>query len=514
MLKMKFCFLVVMVTLLFTLIAGCTYIEHDKSEINKSTTHKIAQAQGKNAHPLLLISIDGLRHDYFEKTELPNLTRLAKQGLWADSLQHVFPTKTFVTHYSMVTGLYAENTGVVSNTMWDADTRTMFTLRDRDAVMDKKWYDGEPIWNTLEKNGKQAATYAWPGSEAPVGDMRPTIWMPFDGDLSHNARVKQIFEWLDLPGEERPEFLTLYFSVVDSAGHRYGPDHPKVISALQEVDRALGLLIEGIEARGLLKKMHILVTSDHGMEPIDIDRYVFLDAFIDVNKVNISDWSPVAHIWATDDGLTVDEIYEALHDAHPHMQVWKKADVPARYHFNDHKRIADVIAEVDLGWMMSTKSFYDRIKRGVLSGMHGWDPAWHSMHGVFIAHGPAFTAGTRIPAVRSIDLYSLMAKLMQIEPSINDGSLNAFAPILFSSQPASVSSSNWTCDTTTLVLREGLGHASVEHNGKVFSLPLQASASGRKYEDTSVVFWSKGNEAQVAIDGKSFTNCRITDPLL
>lgn len=462
----------------------------------------------ETAPPLLLVSIDGVRHDYLDKTELPNLARLVNGGLRADSLQVVFPTKTFVTHYSTVTGLYADGTGVVANSMWDPDLRSRFSLGNREAVSDGNWYDGEPIWNTLEKTGKQAATYFWPGSEAEIGGMRPTTWVPFEDDTPHDDRIAQVLKWLDLPGEERPEFLTLYFSVVDSAGHTYGPDHPQVITALQEVDRALGLLIEGLEQRDLFNNMHILITSDHGMQPINVERYVLIDEFIDTSKIKVSDWGPAAQIWATEDGLTADEIYEALSKAHPNMRVWKKADVPPRYHFSNHKRVPDVVAEADLGWMISTKPYHERIKPGDLNGMHGWDPAWHNMQGIFVAHGPAFAAGARMPAVRSIDLYSLMAELMQIEPASNDGSLTSFAPIIYKPEPAYVRTSNWVCDKAQLILREGSGLASLQRGEQVFSLPLNVSASGVRYEDTDMLFWSKGNKAQVVIDGQALNNCR------
>ncbi len=277
-----------------------------------------------DAPPLLLISLDGVRHDYLEKTDLPALSRLVDGGLRADSLQQIFPTKTFTTHYSMATGLYADSTGVVANNMWDPDRQTNFTLADRDAVGDGYWYGGEPIWNTMEQAGNKAATYFWPGSEAEIGGIRPSIWMPFDGDTPHDTRIEQVLAWLDQPGDERPDFLTLYFSVIDSAGHDYGPDHPEVIAALQEVDRALGNLIAGLEQRGLFNEMHILVTSDHGMEDINAEQYILLDELIDLDQIMVSDWGPAAQIWAKQDGMTVDDIFTALNTAHPNMQVWKR----------------------------------------------------------------------------------------------------------------------------------------------------------------------------------------------
>jgi predicted AlkP superfamily pyrophosphatase or phosphodiesterase len=443
-----------------------------------------------------------------DKRELPALTRLAKGGLRADSLQQIYPTKTFATHYTIVTGLYAEGTGVVSNNMWDPERRSKFSLDNRDLVTDGYWYEGEPIWNTVEKAGKQAATYFWPGSSAQINGLRPSLWLTYNHDTPANERVEQILKWLDLPGEERPEFLNLYFSNVDIAGHLDGPDHPQVMSALQEVDRALGILIDGIEQRGLLNKMHILITSDHGMQNITLDRYIILDDLIQLDDVLLSDYGPVAHIWAKEDGLSADEIIQSLSGAHPNMRVWKKADLPSRYHFSQHKRIADVIAEADFGWTITTKSSYAAYQAEPLRGVHGWDPAWQNMHGIFIAHGPAFAPNSRLPAVRSIDIYSLMAALMQIEPADNDGSLTAFTPLLYNPTASSIRSSNWLCDNAQLTLRESDALASLAFAGQTFSLPLTNSAAGRRYEDTDILFWLQDEQAQVVIDGKTLNNCR------
>ena len=185
------------------------------------------------------------------KAELPALQKLAADGLKADSLQHVFPTKTFVTHYATVTGLYAENTGVVANSMWDPSRRSRFSLGNRDAVSDGYWYDGEPIWNTVEKAGKIAATYFWPGSEAQIGGCGPPSGNPTpEKPRTMRGSTRCSNGWI-CPKTQRPAFLTLYFSAVDSAGHRHGPDHPETIEAMLDVDRALGRLIDGLEQRGL-----------------------------------------------------------------------------------------------------------------------------------------------------------------------------------------------------------------------------------------------------------------------
>nr|WP_240955923.1 alkaline phosphatase family protein [Wenzhouxiangella sp. XN79A] len=476
-----------------------------------ATCAVVDQRSADSVPPLLLISIDGFRHDYLELADLPALQRLADEGLRADGLMHVFPTKTFATHYATATGLYAEGTGVVANNMWDPERESSFSLGNRDAVSDGYWYDGEPIWNTVEKAGKVAATYFWPGSEAQVGGMRPTYWKPYAGDTPHDERIDQVLAWLDLPPGERPTFLSLYFSVVDSAGHRYGPGRPEVIETMHEVDRALDRLIDGLEARGLLDQLHILITSDHGMTRIDLERYVLLDDYLDLSQVRVSDWGPAAQIWTIDGGPSAEEILAAVSEI-PNSKAWIKGNAPERYRFDDHKRVPDVTVEAEPGWMISNKPYYAGMQLGQLNGMHGWDPAWREMHGLFIAHGPAFPAGSRLPAVRSVDLYSLMAELMDVPPAVTAGSLAAFEPLLAADAAVNYDTTLWDCPGRRFVVRIAPGLASIETAGRMFALPTVPAASGAKYQDATTVFWAKGDEATFEIDGERWSGCGRVRP--
>lgn len=484
------------------LVATCTVIRD--APVEDDTTGDTTA----DTTPLILVSIDGFRHDYLERAELPALERLSQEGLRADSLMHVFPTKTFATHYATATGLFAENTGVVANNMWDPERESRFSLRNRDAVGDGFWYDGEPIWNSVEKAGKIASPNTWPGSAAQIGGIRPSIVRLYNGAIPHDERVDTILEWLDLPPDERPVFSTLYFSAVDSAGHRHGPDAPEVIEAIVEVDRALGRLIDGLEDRNLLGRVHVLVTSDHGMEPIAAERYVLLDDYLPIERIRVSDSGPAAQIWTLDDGPGADDILAAVEDV-PHLTAWKKGDGPARYRFDAHKRVPDVTIEADLGWMISTRSYF----RGMVDGgsgprgMHGWDPAWRSMHGIFIAHGPAFAAGSELPAVRSVDLYSLMAELLRVPSAETDGDLRAFEEVLASDRATGVTESAWDCGNRRFTVRSTDGVASLRTQRKVFALPRAVSASGERYAEPGVEFWSKGNSARIEVDGEAWQDC-------
>ena len=54
-------------------------------------------------------------------------------------------------------------------------------------------------------------------------------------------------------------------------------------------------------------------------------------------------------------------------------------------------------------------------------GGHGYDPTSSSMHGIFIAAGPAFKRGAQVPAFENIDVYDAVARVLGLPPAPNDG---------------------------------------------------------------------------------------------
>src|SRR5690606_9002470 len=144
----------------------------------------LAVAQGKYDTTVILISIDGMRADYLDKYAPPELTRLAKEGVRARWMIPAFPTKTFPNHYTVATGLYPGNHGLVENNMWDSATGKTFGLHDRNAVTDPMWWGGEPIWITAQKQGRIAGAFFFPGTETLIQGGQPRYWKPYDGSIS------------------------------------------------------------------------------------------------------------------------------------------------------------------------------------------------------------------------------------------------------------------------------------------------------------------------------------------
>ncbi|NBB86558.1 MAG: sulfatase-like hydrolase/transferase [Bacteroidetes bacterium] len=379
-----------------------------------------ADPAADSSAPLLLVSIDGLRHDYLDRYEAPTLTTLAAEGTFIKQVEHTFPTKTFPNHYTIATGLHPTNHGIISNNMYD-DELGRFSLSNREAVQDGRWWEGEPIWVTAETQGLTCHAFFWPGTEAEINGVRPTEWFEYDGSIPGDERVDQILAWLDLPAEARPDFMTLYFSTVDSRGHRYGPEHANVGRALAEVDAHMQRLLDGLDARGLSDALNMLIVSDHGMSPTSQERVIILDDYIDLDDVFIVDYSPVA-MMNVRNGRTTPEALVAALDAAPNSSAYLRADVPAALNFYGHDRIPEVIMIADDTWSISTRSFFEDDPARADGGAHGYDPRLESMLSLAIAHGPAFRAAHTIDKGYAVDFYEAMTAVLGLDPAPNDGS--------------------------------------------------------------------------------------------
>ncbi len=393
--------------------------------LNCVSTDSATELEGPQ---LLLISFDGFRADYLSKTDTPNFDSLVEEGVVSDGLIPIFPTKTFPNHYTIVTGLYPENSGLVGNNMYDPEMDAYYRISDREAVENPDWYWGEPIWNTVEKAGKRAGTMFWVGSEAPVQGMRPTYWEYYDGSMSEELRIDRVLGWMT-DSSKAVNLGTLYFSFLDDAGHGYGPDSEEVVEAIKRADSLVGYLLHKLKAVDPERKINMMIVSDHGMTALSRERIVVLDDYVDVNDLELISYSPVLKFNVAEG--KEEAVYQALKaNEQDGFKIYKKEDIPERYHLKNNRRVQDFLMEAAEGYTINTKEYFDRRPDYPSGGTHGFDNANTEMHAVFIAHGPAFKNGLRIEPIENIHLYELMAKILEVEPAPNDGSLEAVESVL------------------------------------------------------------------------------------
>jgi predicted AlkP superfamily pyrophosphatase or phosphodiesterase len=374
---------------------------------------------------VILVSIDGFRYDYLQKYRPPNLRTLAREGVQAKWMIPSFPSKTFPNHYAIATGLYPQNNGIVENNVYDKSTGVTFSMSNRDEVRNGRWWLGEPIWITAEKQGQKTAPYFWPGSEAQIAGTWPTYWKPYDGKVPDDARVDTVLSWLDLPLSTRPTFLTLYFSDVDTAGHEFSPDSPETRDAVLKVDGELARLIDGLKTRGVFSQINLIIVSDHGMATQDPRNTIILDELFDASLAEKVIWtSEIVSIFPKDG--KEDAIFKSLKAKLPRQaKVYRKAELPARLHYSNSPRIAPLLVLPDEGWSLTTREKFEKDRaKGHASGMrggHGYANALASMRAIFIAHGSAFKKGVVIEPFENVQVYNVMARILGLKPAPNDG---------------------------------------------------------------------------------------------
>ena len=370
------------------------------------------------AGPVILIGIDGFRADYLDRGLTPTLSRLASEGAMAeDGMRPSFPSVTYPNFYTLVTGRHPDHHGLVYNRMRDPELpgRT-FSLGNRQEVMDPVWWDdAEPVWVTAERQGLKTSVLFWPGSEAAIHGVRPRDWLPFEQSISSRARANITLGWFTTPAEDWPDFAAVYFDIVDTQGHHFGPDSPELNAALAEVDEAVRVLVDGLAARGI--EADIVAVADHGMAATSSERIVWLDDWIAAAAVDVFTYGPLAFV----DPLPGRdaELETALERDPGHMDCWRREDIPARFAYGTHRRISQVVCLADLGWTVGVRGHLDPAR--VRAGSHGFDPEAPQMQAVFIAHGPSFRPGVRLRDMESVDVQPLLARLLGIVAPPGDG---------------------------------------------------------------------------------------------
>lgn len=257
-----------------------------------------------------MVSFDGFRHDYLDMMKdkgykTPNFDYLIENGVKTEYLKNVFITKTFPNHYTLVTGMYEESHGVISNNMFDPKYNETFSLQLSDNVSDtlNKWFTNdtvrldegpEPIWVTNQKGTqysrpRTSGVVMWPGSTAKVHGFLPTHLWPYNRSVSNEARVDKIIEWMtaDIP----INLGLLYFSEPDHTGHEFGPYSEEVKQVILTLDELLGYLISRLKEHELFTRSNIIITSDHGMQ--QINNITYMEDYVSSDLYDAYGGSPI-----------------------------------------------------------------------------------------------------------------------------------------------------------------------------------------------------------------------------
>lgn len=427
--------------LLLVLVAGCAPARQQPASA-PAPARSLTGSGGVNAPEqrdkpyLILISLDGFKSEYIDRFDLPHLRRLAGRGARAKAMVPVFPSLTFPNHYSLVTGLDPQRHGIVNNRFYDPARKDTYVYTETRTVSDGSWYGGEPIWVTAESQGMVAACYFWPGSEAAIKGVRPTTFNKYTSGVTNETRVQTVLSWLQEPVERRPHMITLYFSELDEVSHQHPLEAPEVLKAVQSLDAAIGQLVEGIDRLQVRDQVYLLVTSDHGMVNTSTLQTVRLDSILDataIASVEAGFSGPVASLHINGGADRARAIRDLINARIARGTAYLRQDLPARFNYRDNPRNGDIVVVMDEGWTMSAsrpaprtnpateKPAAETAKPAAAEraprerwGQHGWDNAFPSMRALFLLAGPGIREGVIVDEIRNVDVYPLMAELLQL----------------------------------------------------------------------------------------------------
>ncbi|XP_006869711.1 PREDICTED: ectonucleotide pyrophosphatase/phosphodiesterase family member 7 [Chrysochloris asiatica] len=381
---------------------------------------------------LLLVSFDGFRWNYDQDVDTPNLDTMAQEGVKAQYMTPPFITLTSPCHFTLVTGKYVENHGVVHNTFYNTTSKVKLPYHSTLGIT--KWWDNGsiPIWITAQKQGLKSGSFFFPGGNVTYQGMAVTqsrkegIFHNYKDEQEWRANIDTVMRWFT---QEGLDLVTLYFGEPDSTGHKFGPESAERKDMVRQVDRTVGYLRQSIQQNGLADSLNLIITSDHGMTTVDknASNLVEFHKFSNFSFKNISfellDYGPNG-LLVPKEGM-MDKVYEVLKDAHPKLHVYKKESFPKVFHYANHPRITPLVMYTDPGYVI-----HGRVNVQTNNGEHGYDNGYWDMKTIFRAVGPSFKKGFQVKPFDSIHVYELMCKLLDISPEPNDGNLNTLLPLL------------------------------------------------------------------------------------
>lgn len=394
---------------------------------------------------VLLVSFDGFRWDYDRDVDTPNLDQMAKDGVKAQYVTPPYLTITSPTHFTLLTGRYIENHGVIHNMFFNTTTGEKKSYYQTQFV--NQWWDNGtlPIWITAQRQGLKAGSLHFPGTAssyqgqaAMLQEVEPQLY-DYKNETAWRENTDKVMSWFR---DRDMDFVSLYFGEPDGTGHRYGPDSNERREMVKQVDRTVGYIRQSAERHGLTQHLNIIITSDHGMTTVyrnGLVEEITLSAIPGFSFGDLSfhlvDYGPSGMLLPKPGRL--EAVYNALKGAHPHLHVYKKEDVPEHLRFTKNDRILPIVLWADPGYVING---YFPVQFN--KGEHGYDNQEMDMKPFFRAVGPAFHKNLKVGPFETVNIYPLMCHILGIEPEVNDGHLNATKHMLVTSTAARAESSS------------------------------------------------------------------------
>ncbi|WP_185209018.1 ectonucleotide pyrophosphatase/phosphodiesterase [Chryseobacterium sp. C3] len=414
--------------LIFSLTVFAQKDNVDTGEVVIANRYNTAEAQTKPY--VIMISTDGFRYDYAKKYNAENLLKYSNEGVQAKAMIPSYPSITFPNHWTLITGLYPSHHGLIDNYFYDYEKKESYAMSDKKNAEDGNWYGGTPLWGLAEKQGMLSASLMWVGSASNAGGNRPTYYYHYHEKFSPSEKVDKVIEWLKLPMEKRPHFISLYFPEVDASGHHFGPDSRETEDAVHLVDGAIGELVQKVHDLGL-QNVNFVFVSDHGMIKVDGGSPLEIPAMLfNKERFDFYNSQTLLRVYVKNPD-EVKRVYKELKaNKTEDYEVYLDKKLPKYLHFSakddQYKRIGQILLIPN-----APKIFLEKGKKSSV-GKHGYNPQIvPEMKATFFAWGLEFKNSMVIDEFQNINVYPLVAEILglKIDQPI-DGKLKVLKGIL------------------------------------------------------------------------------------
>ncbi|WP_284463207.1 ectonucleotide pyrophosphatase/phosphodiesterase [Chryseobacterium sp.] len=398
--------------LLISLTAFGQQVNVDTAQVVVPERQNSPETQSKPY--VIMISTDGFRYDYAKKYNAENLLKLSNSGVRAEAMIPSYPSITFPNHWSLITGLYPSHHGLIDNFFYDYKRKEAYAMSNKKNAEDGSWYGGTPLWGLAEKQGMVSASLMWVGSASDAGGMRPTYYYPYHEKFTPSEKVEKVVNWLKLPEDKRPHFISLYFPEVDGSGHHYGPDTKETETAVHLIDQAVGNLVQKVNDLGL-KNVNFVFVSDHGMIKVDGGTPLEIPAILfDKNRFDFYNSQTLLRVYVKNQDEVKSVYKELKKNKTDDYEVYLDKKLPRYLHFatrdDQYNRIGQILLIPK-----APKIFLEKGKKTSV-GKHGYNPRLvPEMKATFYAWGPEFKNNLVIDEFANINVYPLVAEILGLK---------------------------------------------------------------------------------------------------
>jgi predicted AlkP superfamily pyrophosphatase or phosphodiesterase len=410
---------------------------------------------------VVLVSIDALRPEFYlsDRYETPTLKALAAHGASARAVESVYPSVTYPSHASIVTGVRPARHGILANTVFDEHGG------EPEWLWETRFLKAKPIWQAAEEQGKKVAIVMWPTTVgAKVHWCVPERW-GVRGESTRDLLLKhstpgllieialalgvssidsttlqdgaKIDEFIakaaaHVLAAKKPDLLLVHLPQVDHYAHRHGRDAPEVKEAVARTDANIARIRDAAKEAGILDTTDFVIVGDHGFtdvkQTVAPDTLLVKAGLVELDEQgNIKSWKALGHahggsmaVYARDEA-SLDAARAALEkgveESHHAYRILESREVEK---FGaDPKAAFWLEAGEDWGIASSVRGDFVWPKHE-LRGTHGGLPTRPQLYTGFIASGP----GVRhcvVEHMRLIDEAPTVAKLMGVELPDTDG---------------------------------------------------------------------------------------------